>query len=74
MSCKGKRYKLEVNIEIIEGCFTTIDDLMQYIRYRLNLKSRGSESVKLNSVTVVSETVLNDQMEMNYEVSNVASV
>lgn len=64
MSCLGKRYKLEVDIEIIEGCFSTIEDLMQYIRYRLNLRSRGSDSVKLNSVTVVSEQVLNDQMEM----------
>jgi len=74
MSCLGKRYELKVDIEIIEGCFTTIDDLMDYIKYRLNLQSRGSDSVKLNSVTVVSETVLNDQMEMNYEVCNEASV
>lgn len=74
MSCLGKRYELKVNIEITEGCFTSIDDLMEYIRYRLNLRSRGSDSVKLNSVTVVSETVLKDQMEMDYEVSNVSSV
>lgn len=64
MARLSKRYELIVDISIVEGCFSSIEDLMQYIRYRLNLRSKDTDNIQLHNVAVLSEKVYNDQLEM----------
>ena len=64
MAKRSTRYELLVDIEIIEGCFTKVIDLMDYIKYRLNLRSRSSDGVLLHNVCVLSEKVNDGQKEL----------
>jgi len=58
------RYTILVDLDVVEGCFTRISDLMDYIKYRLALRGRSSDGVKLGIVKVIEEKKFNDQLEM----------
>lgn len=66
------RYKVLVDLSIDNGCFSGITDVLKYVKYRLNLRSRESDAVVLNDICLISET--NKQEVFNYEKCNDSSV
>ena len=64
MARLSKRYQILVDISIVEGCFSSVEDVMKYISYRLNLRSKDTDSIRMHSVSVLKEEIYNDQMEM----------
>jgi len=59
----GRSFQLLVDIRIVDGCFTSIEDLMQYLKYRLNLSSRDSKNIELADIKLIAER--NVQMEID---------
>ena len=55
MSRKFKRYDLMVEVDVAEGSFTSVHDLMEFVRYRLAFPNSDIANVKLNSVFVLKE-------------------
>ena len=62
MERKWKRYEILVDVSVAEGCFSSVHDLMEYVRYRLDLRGRDTDNIKMNSVCVLREH--NQQMEI----------
>ena len=60
----SKKYSLLVEISIVEGCFSSVEDVMKYIQYRLNLRSKETDNIRMHSISVLKEEVYNDQVEM----------
>jgi len=63
MARSRKLYAYLVKLSVVDGCFTTDDDLLQYIKFRLGLRSKDSDSIMLidvdkKSVTNVQEVLL----------------
>ena len=48
------RYSFNVVMSVKAGCFTSDQDLLQYIRFRLGLRSRDSDNIVLSEVTLVN--------------------
>ena len=51
-----KGYRFLLDLAIVEGCFTSISDLMDYIRYRINIGRSETESIVLKDICLVGES------------------
>ena len=56
MARSRKLYSYLVKISVVDGCFTTEDDILQYIKYRLGLRSKDSDSIVLLDLQKLSVT------------------
>lgn len=62
MSRAKNVYQLMLTIEVDEASFNSVQDVMDYVRYRLNLRGRNSGSIVMSSIVLLKES--NIQMEM----------
>lgn len=63
MARSRKLYAYLVKLSVVDGCFTSDDDLLQYIKFRLGLRSKDSDNIILvdcskMSVTNVQEVLI----------------
>ena len=63
MDLPGKRYDIMVSLTIANGSFNDLADVMKYIEYRLNLRSRDTDRIRLDSICLLSEN--NVQLSMD---------
>lgn len=56
-----KRYTFSVELSVAKGCFSSENDLLQYIIFRLGLRSRDSDNIVL--LGVEQKSVNNEQEE-----------
>jgi len=54
MARSRKLYAYLVKLSVVNGCFSSSDDLLQYIKFRLGLRSRDSDSIMLIDVEKLS--------------------
>jgi len=47
MARSRRLYEFSVKLAVVDGCFTSEDDLLQYVRFRLGLRSRESDNISL---------------------------
>ena len=45
MSRSKMVYTLMLDVEVVDGSFNELSDVMQYIQYRLNLRGRDTDSI-----------------------------
>ena len=57
-------HDIMLDVGIVEGSFNDVYDVMKYIEYRLNLRGRDTDSISLDNICLLSETTLNDQLEV----------
>lgn len=58
-----KCYDIMVTLRVAEGSFNDIKDVMQYIEYRLNLRGRNSDSVRMENICLLGEKFI--QLDVN---------
>ena len=51
----SKSYDIMLTLIVDDGSFNAISDLMKYIEYRLNVRGRGTESVKISNICLLRE-------------------
>ena len=71
MARKRKLYTYVVKLSVVEGCFTSDDDLLQYIKFRLGLRSRESDNINLVDC---SKTEVTNVQEVFDEITHDPSV
>jgi hypothetical protein len=54
MARSRKHYVFSVGLSVVDGCFSSESDLLQYIRFRLGLRSRDSDNITLTDVSVLN--------------------
>lgn len=55
MALPGKRYDIMVSLTIANGSFNDLKDVMKYIEYRLNLRSRDTDRIRLDNICLLNE-------------------
>lgn len=50
-----RRIKLMIDVSIVEGCWSSVEDFITYVEYRLNLGKHENDSIKLDNIFVISD-------------------
>ena len=56
--------RFQIDVEVVEGSFESVQDIVDYMSYRLNLRGRNSDSSSLAKILFCSDELAGGQLEM----------
>ena len=56
--------RFQIDVEVVEGSFESVQDIVDYMTYRLNMRGRNSDMISLAKILFCSDELVGGQLEM----------